>query len=299
VKTLTKTRLSAACSEPSKIPALRTMLLHSQLLLNSDRAAQNKWLASGISPGREAEDDLECHRSCILVEKALFQENKMTPSQKTCPACKLPAPIYAAACENCGHVFRTQFLPPMDKTQVLPPLPESHFEPPLTRRKRKTMSAAVLAGIGVFVIAALLTAFSLARHHARQISSPTLNSITGEGGSDTKNTPGHFVSVAEAEALTPKNSQQRVLETLGAPLQNVNDIWSYPADGGSAVVGIKFAGGENAKYIQGIVILDADGNLIWEKTPHLWKTMPPIKPSGRKHGLPLRTLTRYLNYITR
>ena len=223
----------------------------------------------------------------------------MTPSQKTCPACKLPARIYATACENCGHVFRTQFMPPLDQTQVLPPLPETHFAPSLARRKRKTVSAAVLAAAGIFVVAALLTAFSFARHGARQkVTAELQGSSAGRSQSDARNTPGHLVGIAEAETLTPECSQQRVLETLGAPLQNVNDIWSYPADDGAAV-GVKFAGGESAKYVQGIVILDNSGNLIWEKTLHLWKTMPRIKPSGRQHALPLKTLTRYLNYITR
>lgn len=227
----------------------------------------------------------------------------MTPSQKTCPACKLPARIYATACENCGHVFRTQFMPPIDQTQVLPPLPETHFAPSLARRKKKTVSAAVLAAVGVFVVAALLTAFSFARHGARQkVTAEMGNGISGVGtsrsASGSRNTPGHLVRIAEAETLTPGSSQQRVLETLGAPLQNVNDIWSYPADDGAAV-GVKFAGAEGAKYVQGIVILDNSGNLIWEKTPRLWKTMPMIKPTGRQHALPLRTLARYLDYITR
>ena len=221
----------------------------------------------------------------------------MTPSQKICPSCKLPARIYAAACENCGHVFRTQFLPPTDQTQVLPALPESHFLPHLARHKRKPGSAAILAAIGVFVIAALLTAFSFARHDARQRSSAKQASGAGRSESGAMNTPGHLVRIEDAETLTPLCSQQHVLETLGAPVQNVNDIWSYPA-GGGAVVGVKFAGGEGAKYAQGIVILDAGGNLIWEKTPHLWKTMPPIKSTGRKHGSPLRSLKRYLTYIT-
>ena len=226
----------------------------------------------------------------------------MTPSQKTCPACKLPARIYATACENCGHVFRTQFMPPIDQTQALPPLPETHFAPHLARRKRKTVSAAVLAAIGVFVVAALLTALSFARHGTRQRSnaeggsSAELGSGAGRSN-DARNTPGHLVRIAEAETLTPECSQQRVLETLGAPLQNVNDIWSYPADDGAAV-GVKFAGGEGTKYVQGIVVLDNSGNLIWEKTPHLWKTMPMIKLTGHKHALPLRTLARYLDYIT-
>ncbi len=221
----------------------------------------------------------------------------MTPSQKTCPACKLPARIYATACENCGHVFRTQFMPPVDQTQVLPPLPESHFLPNLTRRKKKTVSTAVLAAAGIFVVAALLTAFSFARHHAKQ--SVSAARVSGGDRSDSSwNTPGHLVHIVDAETLVPMCSPQHVLETLGAPLQNVNDIWSYPADDG-AVVGVKFAGGESTKYVQGIVILDNSGNLIWEKTPHLWKSMPIIKASGRKHALPLRTLERYLNYITR
>ena len=227
----------------------------------------------------------------------------MTSSQKTCPACKLPARIYATACENCGHVFRTQFLPPIDQTQVLPPLPETHFAPHLARRKRKTVSAAVLAAVGVFVVAALLTAFSFARHGAKQRvtaekGSNSSGSSAGRSEGDTRNTPGHLVRIAEAETLTPQCSQQRVLETLGAPLQNVNDIWSYPADDG-AVAGVKFAGGASTKYVQGIVVLDNSGNLIWEKTPHLWKSMPMIKPTGRAHALPLRTLARYLDYITR
>lgn len=225
----------------------------------------------------------------------------MTPSQKTCPACKLPAQIYADVCENCGHVFRTQFLPPIDQTQLLPPLPETHFSPSLARRKRK-VPAAVLAAIGVFVVAALLTAFSFARHSTRQKAVAGLGSTSASGAgrseSAARNTPGHPVRIAEAQTLTPQCSQQHVLETLGAPLQNVNDIWSYPADDGAAV-GIKFAGAESAKYVQGIVILDNSGNLIWEKTPHLWKTMPLIKSTGRKHVLPLRTLARYLDYITR
>ncbi len=221
----------------------------------------------------------------------------MTPSQKTCPACKLPARIYATACENCGHVFRTQFMPPLDQTQVLPPLPESHFMPALARRKKKPVSAAVLAAIGVFVVAALLSAFSFARHGVKHSVIAAQETSAGHTGGSW-NTPGHQVRIADAETLTPASRQQQVLDVLGAPLQNVNGIWSYPADNG-AVVGVKFAGGENAKTVQGIVVLDNSGNLIWEKTSHLWKSMPAVKAASQKHALPLRTLARYLNYITR
>lgn len=227
----------------------------------------------------------------------------MTPSQKTCPSCKLPTRIYATVCENCGHVFRTHFQPPTDQTQVLPVLPDSHFPPHLARRKKKGVPAAVLAILGVFVVAALLTAFAFARHSGRQagISGRSRAGRTGSGdisGNADINTPGHLVRIADGEALAPPCSQQHVLETLGAPLENVNGIWSYPAEDG-AVVGIKFAGGEEAKYVQGITILDNSGNLVWEKTPHLWKSMPLLKSTGPKHGLPLKTLKRYLDYITR
>ena len=220
----------------------------------------------------------------------------MTPSQKTCPSCNQPARIYATVCENCGHVFRTQFLPPLDQTQVLPPLPESHFAPPPAQGKKKTIPAAALAALGVFAVAALLTAFAFARHSGRTaVRTITENRVSAGAG---LNTPGHQVRIADAKTLTPLCSQQRVLDVLGAPLENVNGIWSYPAEDG-AVVGVKFAGAENARYVQGIVVLDNSGNLIWEKTPHLWKSMPLLKSTGPKHGLPLKTLKRYLDYITR
>ena len=221
----------------------------------------------------------------------------MTPSQKTCPSCELPARIYASVCENCGHVFRTRFQPPLDQTQVLPVLPDSHFPPHLARRRKKGIPTAVLATLGVFVVAALLTAFAFARHGGRQAGISGINHAGPIGSSDI-NTPGHRVRIADGEALAPLCSQQHVLDTLGAPLENVGGIWSYPAEDG-AVVGVKFAGGEDAKYVQGIVVLDNSGNLIWEKTPHLWKSMPLVKTTGPKHGLPLKTLKRYLDYITR
>ena len=85
----------------------------------------------------------------------------MTPSQKTCPSCQQTARIYATECENCGHVFRTQFLPPPDQTQMLPALPETQLPSYLARRKRKTVPAVVLAALGVFAVATLLTAFCI------------------------------------------------------------------------------------------------------------------------------------------
>ncbi len=224
----------------------------------------------------------------------------MTPSQKTCPSCELPARIYASVCENCGHVFRTHFQPPLDQTQVLPVLPDSHFPPHLARRRKRGIPTAVLASLAVFVVAALLTAFAFARHGGRRtgISEISQAGSGTNGVSADINTPGHHVRIADGEALAPLCSQQQVLGTLGAPLENVNGIWSYPAEDG-AVVGVKFAGGEAARRVQGIVVLDNSGNLIWEKTPHLWKSMPLVKTTGAKHGLPLKTLKRYLDYITR
>ena len=216
----------------------------------------------------------------------------MTPSQKVCPSCQLPAPIYATVCENCGHAYRTQFMPPTDQTQVLPVLPETHFPSHRAQRKRKTPPAAFLL-VGIAVAAALLiVAVSLARIDARNRGNE-VKSVRN----DTMNTPGHLVRIADAEALLPLSSQHQVLETLGAPLQNVDDIWSYPTDNGAAV-GVKFAGGESAKYVQGIVIVDAGGNLVWAKTPHLWKSMPMTTFATGKHGLPLRPLKRYLEYFT-
>ena len=224
----------------------------------------------------------------------------MTQPQKACPACKLPAPIYAAVCEDCGHAYRTQFMPPPDQTQVLPTLPETHFSSYRARRKSKTPPAALLTAIaGAVLVAALLIAVSLARTDARNrgVETKTAGSNAQSAGDDSKNTPGHLVRIADAEALAPLCSQRQVLQTLGAPKQNVNDIWSYPADKGAAV-GIKFAGGEGAKYAQGIVVVDAGGNLVWAKTPHLWKSMPMTTTVAGKHGLPLRPLARYLDYFT-
>ena len=224
----------------------------------------------------------------------------MTQSQKACPACNSPAPIRAAVCENCGHTYRTQFTPPLDQTQVLPPLPETHFTSQRARRKGKTPPAALWPVIaGIVLVAALLITVSLAHTDARNrgtAKSPE-NNVQGVGH-DAKNTPGHLVRIADAEAVTPLSSQDQVLQTLGAPLQNVDDIWSYPTDKGAAV-GIKFAGGENAKSVQGIVVVDGAGNLVWAKTPHLWKSMPMTTSAPGKHGLPLRALKRYLDYFTR
>ena len=224
----------------------------------------------------------------------------MTQSQKACPACKSSAPIYATVCEDCGHAYRTQFMPPLDQTQVLPPLPETHFSSPRARRKGKMPPAALLTAlVGIALVAALLITVSLARTDAKNRG----NAKSVENGAkgvthDAKNTPGHLVRLADAEALTPLSSQDQVLETLGAPLQNVDNVWSYPTDSGAAV-GVKFAGGEGTKSVQGIVIVDAAGNLVWAKTPHLWKSMPMTSTVAGKHGLPLRALKRYLDYFTR
>lgn len=224
----------------------------------------------------------------------------MTQPQKACPACNLSAPIQAAVCEDCGHVYRTQFMPPLDQTQVLPALPDTHFSSSRARRKGKLPPAALLAAVaGVVLVAALLLTVSLAHTEARNRGTAT-SAVTNatSTGYEAKNTPGHLVRLADAEALTPLSSQAQVLETLGAPLQNVGDIWSYPTEKGAAV-GVKFAGGENAKSVQGIVVVDAAGNLVWAKTPHLWKSMPMTSSVAGKHGLPLRALKRYLDYFTR
>lgn len=224
----------------------------------------------------------------------------MTQSQKACPACKSSAPIHATVCEECGHTYRTQFMPPLDQTQVLPALPETHFSSQRARRKGKTTPAALWSAIiGIVLVAALLITVSLAHTDAwNRGSARNVENDAKSVGHSGKNTPGHLVRLSDAEALTPLSSQDQVLETLGAPLQNVDDIWSYPTDSGAAV-GVKFAGGEGAKYVQGIVIVDAAGNLVWAKTPHLWKSMPMTTSVAGKHGLPLRSLKRYLDYFTR
>lgn len=226
----------------------------------------------------------------------------MTQSQKACPSCTLPAPIYAGVCENCGHAFRTQFMPPLEQTQMLPPLPESHFSAPRTRRKSKTPPA---LAAGIVLAAALLITVSVAHTEARHRGEAALASASGSAatrsssvGVDAKNTPGHVVRIADAEAIAPLCSQHQVLETLGAPLQNVNDTWSYPTDSGAAV-GVRFAGSESAKHVQGVVIVDGAGSLVWAKTPHLWKSMPMTTSVAGKYGLPLRPLKRYLDYFTR
>ena len=223
----------------------------------------------------------------------------MPQSQKACPSCSQAAPIHAAVCENCGHAYRTQFAPPLDQTQVLPPLPETHFSSLRARRKRKAPSAAFWTAIGgILVAAALLITVSLAHTNARNRgeAARSLGADPQNTARDVKNTPGHPVRLADAEALTPLCSQDQVLATLGAPLQNVNDIWSYPTDNGAAV-GIKFAGDAAARYVQGIVIVDAAGNLVWAKTPHVWKSMPMTTTLAGKHGLPLRPLKKYLDYF--
>ena len=224
----------------------------------------------------------------------------MTQSQKACPACKSSAPLHATVCEGCGHAYRTQFMPPLDQTQVLPALPETHFSSQRARRKGKTPPAALWPVIaGIVLAAALLITVSLAHTEAR--NKGNAQSVVNDAksvGHDAKNTPGHLVRLADAEALAPLSSQDQVLQTLGAPLQNVDDIWSYPTDKGAAA-GVKFAGGDGAKYVQGIVIVDAAGNLVWAKTPHLWKSMPMTTSVAGKHGLPLRPLKRYLEYFTR
>lgn len=224
----------------------------------------------------------------------------MTQSQKACPACNSPAPIHAAVCEDCGHTYRTQFMPPLDQTQVLPALPETHFSSQRARRKSKTTPTAFWPAIvGVLLVAALLITVSLAHTDARNRGNVKSGENNAQSvGHDAKNTPGHLVRIADAEAIAPLFGQDQVLQTLGAPLQNVGDIWSYPTDKGAAV-GVKFAGGENAKSVQGIVIVDAAGNLVWAKTSHLWKSMPMTSSVAGKHGLPLRALKRYLDYFTR
>jgi hypothetical protein len=41
----------------------------------------------------------------------------MTAPYKACPKCQAPAVLQAPQCARCGHVFRTQFVPP-DQTQM-------------------------------------------------------------------------------------------------------------------------------------------------------------------------------------
>ncbi len=235
----------------------------------------------------------------LMPKSSGFGRKSMTQSQKACPACNSPAPIRAAVCENCGHAYRTQFTPPLDQTQVLPALPETHFASQRVRRKGKAIPSALWpALVGIALVAALLITVSLAHTDAKNRgSAKTAETDAKSVGHDAKNTPGHLVRIADAEALTPLSSQDQVLQTLGAPLQNVGDIWSYPADKGAAV-GVKFAGGETTKYVQGVVVVDAAGNLVWAKTPHLWKSMPMTTSVAGKHGLPLRPLKRYLDYFT-
>ena len=43
------------------------------------------------------------------------------PPEKICPACAAHAPIQAPTCQQCGHVFRTKFAPPLEQTQMYQP----------------------------------------------------------------------------------------------------------------------------------------------------------------------------------
>lgn len=58
--------------------------------------------------------------------------------QKQCPVCQTPASLAASACTNCGHQYRTQFVPPVmpAQTQILPTVPPNpHLMRPSVRQR--------------------------------------------------------------------------------------------------------------------------------------------------------------------
>ena len=182
----------------------------------------------------------------------------MTPPQKICPKCQAVAPIDAPICRNCAHAFRTQFAPPLGQTQAVSPQPVlSHPSPPYQPQNRFQHHVATKQNR--FIVTAVLTTAGAVGALFLLLMVSAALSMNGE-----KNRPGHIVSIGEAETLTPLCSEHQVLETLGAPVQNVNDIWSYPAEGGD-IVGVKFGDNGGVRGVQAIVITDANGAVIWRK----------------------------------
>jgi len=165
----------------------------------------------------------------------------MAPPSKICPRCQRVAPLNAAVCQNCAHGFRTQFTPPLDRTQQVPAL-----YPMATRSRTSPLGIALTVIGGLFALMIVLVMIGAI------LTNPE------------KNRPGHIVRLGEAETLTPLCSEHQVLETLGAPAQNVGDIWTYPAEGGN-VVGVKFVTDGSLREVQAIVITDASGAVIWQK----------------------------------
>ena len=137
-------------------------------------------------------------------------------------------------------------------TPALPALPPTHSQHHIATRKPNSPVVIVLSVIGGLCVAFWATVFLIAFIGASGI------------GNAEKNRPGHIVRLGEAETLTPLCSEHQVLETLGAPAQNVNDIWTYPAEGGN-VVGVKFGDNGGVRGVQAICITDSGGNVIWQK----------------------------------
>jgi hypothetical protein len=67
----------------------------------------------------------------------------MAESYKACPKCRTAAHLAAAHCQNCGHVYRTQFTQPPDQTQLhqVPPPPPPQYQPPQYQQPQYQYSA--------------------------------------------------------------------------------------------------------------------------------------------------------------
>jgi hypothetical protein len=53
----------------------------------------------------------------------------MSQPYKVCPQCKQPAALDLQTCLRCGHLYRTQFVPPTQQTQMFVPPPIQPYPP--------------------------------------------------------------------------------------------------------------------------------------------------------------------------
>jgi hypothetical protein len=182
--------------------------------------------------------------------------------EKICPSCSAHALIAAPTCGNCAHVYRTQFVPPLDQTQVFsgPPLisgPLPYIPPPYPagpvprpRSNGDTIRYFFFAGVGLFAIILMVSC---------ALVTPLYNA--------EKARPGHLVRLHDATLIGLYTSEHQVWETLGEPKYKTknfnNSKWLWPAEGGGAV-GVCFGNmGDGVVGVSGVEVADQDGRIIY------------------------------------
>lgn len=79
----------------------------------------------------------------------------MAQPYKQCPQCKQPAPLAAQTCASCGHVYRTQFVPPSQPQPTQMFTPQTPFPAPVPKRAIWPWLFGGCCGVPVLLVVAL------------------------------------------------------------------------------------------------------------------------------------------------